>query len=88
MKSILCLWPLGLASMTLVGAQQFSDYSYDWESLNLTEPCFSAVNSTVSSCPSFLARYTTGFVHFLVYPNDNLLSKSLKFFLVVPLQWI
>ncbi|PYI25220.1 hypothetical protein BP00DRAFT_359024 [Aspergillus indologenus CBS 114.80] len=59
---------LWLASLVTARAQQFSQYSNDWSSLNLTQACFSALNTTVSSCPSFLARTTTGFA-FSIPPN-------------------
>ncbi|KOC07375.1 hypothetical protein AFLA70_31g004611 [Aspergillus flavus AF70] len=60
MQSYSLITILGLASATLVAGQQFKWYSYPWETLNLTQACFTAINSSVSSCPSLLATHTTG----------------------------
>lgn len=62
MQSYSLIAILGFASATLVAGQQFEWYSYPWDILNLTQACFNAVNSSVSSCPSLLATHTTGFV--------------------------
>lgn len=62
MQSYSLITILGLASATLIIGQQFKRYSYPWYTLNLTQACFTAINSSVPSCPSLLATHTTGFV--------------------------
>ncbi|KAL7621054.1 hypothetical protein AAE478_008366 [Parahypoxylon ruwenzoriense] len=44
-----------LASLTL--AQQFQDYVFPYDLLGISSNCFAAVNTTVSSCPGWLAQH-------------------------------
>lgn len=39
-------------------AQQLDGNTMPYETLSLSDACFAAVNTTVSSCPGWLARYT------------------------------
>jgi hypothetical protein len=45
-----------LASMSW--AQQLEGYNFPLDILGLSDDCFSAVNTTVSSCPAWLAQVT------------------------------
>lgn len=38
--------------------QQFDGAVFSYETLSLSDNCFAAVNTTVSSCPAWLAFYT------------------------------
>ncbi|KAI1840788.1 hypothetical protein JX266_012995 [Neoarthrinium moseri] len=44
-------------SHSLTKAQQFEGYTFPFERLGLSDNCFAAVNTTVSSCPAWLPRY-------------------------------
>ncbi|KAF9888671.1 hypothetical protein FE257_008429 [Aspergillus nanangensis] len=41
-----------------VAGQQLDGYFSSFENLGLSQPCFAAVNTTVSSCPAWLGQYT------------------------------
>lgn len=41
-----------------VNGQQFDGYEMPYDDLGLSDACFDAVNTTVSSCPAWVARYT------------------------------
>ncbi|CRL29031.1 unnamed protein product [Penicillium camemberti] len=41
-----------------VNGQQFDGYEMPYDDLGLSDACFNAVNTTVSSCPAWVARYT------------------------------
>jgi hypothetical protein len=38
-------------------AQQFQDYIFPYELLGLSSNCFTAVNTTVASCPGWLGPH-------------------------------
>lgn len=38
--------------------QQLDGYFFSFDTMGLSDPCFAAVNTTVSSCPAWLARYS------------------------------
>lgn len=47
----------GIVFGTPIAAQQFVDYIFPHELLGLSETCFAAVNTTVSSCPGWLPQH-------------------------------
>jgi len=46
------------AFVALVRAQQFDGYVIPYDNLGLSDACFAAINTTVTSCPAWVARYT------------------------------
>lgn len=47
---------LALLAVSASG-QQLDGYSFPYEMLGLSDDCFAAVNTTVTSCPAWVARY-------------------------------
>ncbi|RSM19070.1 hypothetical protein CDV31_001991 [Fusarium ambrosium] len=48
-----------LAYASIVSAQQFEHISYPFYTFNLTDTCFSMINTTITECSSLLNVYTT-----------------------------
>ena len=46
------------AFIAFARAQQFEGYVIPYDNLGLSDACFAAINTTVSSCPDWVARYT------------------------------
>lgn len=61
-------WIAVIAFTRQVYGQQFDGYISPYEALGLSDGCFAAVNTTISSCPAWLPRYA-GIEY--VYLNSN-----------------